>query len=125
MGKFTALTMDSDGRFYENVFDARDRWHARALSMSACDICGHTLVCVYEGTAKPMRLIGGDDSRNDERRLDTSGFLAYLVGSEIGAVALLLVGLSSNEQDAVSTSIGMTLSFIFTLIIFRISLKHT
>ena len=126
MGKFTAVTMDKDGRFYASVFDERDRRSALALSMSACSQCEHTLVCVYEGTAKPMSLIGGDDSRgNAERRLDTSGFSAYLVGEAIGAACLLFVGLSVNEQDAVSMSIGMMLSFVATSVAYRASLKPT
>ena len=126
MGKFTAVTMDKDGRFYASVFDESDRRHALALSMSACGQCGHTLVCVYEGTANPMNLIGGDGNRNnDERRFDTSGFLAYLVGGAIGAACLLFVGLSLNEQDAVSMSIGMMLYFIVMSVAYRASLKPT
>ena len=123
MGKFTAVTMDKDGRFYASVFDERDRRTALARSMSACTQCGHTLVCVYEGRAEPMHLIGRDDGRNDARQFDTSGFSAYLVGGAIGAACLLLVGLSLNEQDAVSMSIGMMLFFIVISVAYRASLK--
>ena len=123
--KFTALTMDDGGRFYTSVFEEENEVEAGAVARGACLRCGHTLVCVFRGVAEPMHPIDGDDSRNDERCLDTSGFSAYLVGGAIGAACLLLVGLLVNEQDAVSTSIGMMLSFVATSVAYRASLKPT
>lgn len=123
MDKFTALTMDDGGRFYTSVFEEENEEHASAVAHVACLRCGHTLVHVYKGDAEPMHLIGEDDSRNDARQFDTSGFSAYLVGGAIGAACSLFVGLSLNEQDAVSMSIGMMLFFIVTSVAYRASLK--